>query len=305
MEENRKASFFESNIWTRIIQILISGILAFCLMLPFIVGCTPFDNNKMQTEIVPSFFEAPLEIGGYLFAHMTSDDYGRLYYSVSSDGLKWEMLNNAQRIDSTYKGHTDICKGHDGKYYLTGNPEDKGFIRIWISEDLINWSIFKDYDPQHQDFFPDFIPSSSWMGVPKMFFDEPTQTYCITWHATTHKTKHDFVAYWNGMRTFCISTKDLKTFSEPKKLFKDDLATIDVIIRRVGDTYYAIFKDEKFPNHDWITGKSVRIANSKTLTGCYTNLSDEISPNFHETPTLIANPDKGQWYIYFEQYRGC
>ena len=29
----------------------------------------------------------------YLFAHMTKQDDGRLYYSVSQDGLQWTLLN--------------------------------------------------------------------------------------------------------------------------------------------------------------------------------------------------------------------
>jgi hypothetical protein len=32
----------------------------------------------------------------YLFAHLRHGDYGRLYYSVSLDGLHWEMLNNRE-----------------------------------------------------------------------------------------------------------------------------------------------------------------------------------------------------------------
>ena len=33
---------------------------------------------------------------GYLFAHMMDGDYWRLYYSVSLDGLHWEMLNGGK-----------------------------------------------------------------------------------------------------------------------------------------------------------------------------------------------------------------
>ena len=32
----------------------------------------------------------------YLFAHMTHNDYGKLYYSVSLDGLHWENLNSGK-----------------------------------------------------------------------------------------------------------------------------------------------------------------------------------------------------------------
>jgi len=50
----------------------------------------------------------------YLFAHMTHMDYGKLYYSVSLDGLHWHLLNGGKRVFEDYRGHPDICKGHDG-----------------------------------------------------------------------------------------------------------------------------------------------------------------------------------------------
>ncbi len=59
--------------------------------------------------------EAP-QNEAYLFAHMLQGDYWRLYYSVSRDGLHWEMLNRGKRVFEEYRGHADICKGHDGRY---------------------------------------------------------------------------------------------------------------------------------------------------------------------------------------------
>ena len=39
--------------------------------------------------------EIPVETdGGYLFAHMTNANYGKLYYAASRDGVNWETLNN-------------------------------------------------------------------------------------------------------------------------------------------------------------------------------------------------------------------
>ncbi|MGS2760649.1 hypothetical protein [Sinomicrobium sp. M5D2P9] len=32
----------------------------------------------------------------YLFAHMTHEDYGRLYYTVSLNGLYWHTLNRGK-----------------------------------------------------------------------------------------------------------------------------------------------------------------------------------------------------------------
>src|SRR5688572_25440121 len=77
---------------------------------------------------------APPVHEAYLFAHMTDKDYGRLYYSVSTDGLYWKTLNGGKRVSDDYKGHPDICKGHDGRYYIAGNrSDDSPVINFWVS----------------------------------------------------------------------------------------------------------------------------------------------------------------------------
>jgi hypothetical protein len=43
------------------------------------------------------------------------------------------------------------------------------------------------------------------------------------------------------------------------------MATIDVGIRRLGDRYYALIKDERYPTPEWTTGKTVRISSSASL----------------------------------------
>ena len=80
-------------------------------------------------------FGAEPEPGGYLFAHMLKEEYGRLRYSVSRDGLHWTLLNDGKRVLEEYRGHPDICKGHDGRYYLIGNYTGKPEITLWASDD--------------------------------------------------------------------------------------------------------------------------------------------------------------------------
>ena len=81
--------------------------------------------------------EIPVETdGGYLFAHMTNANYGKLYYAVSRDGINWETLNKGRIINSAYIGHPDICQGHDGAFYMIAvNP-----LALWRSENLVTWT---------------------------------------------------------------------------------------------------------------------------------------------------------------------
>lgn len=238
----------------------------------------------------------------YLFAHMTHQDYGKLYYSVSTDGLHWHSLNQKKRVFEDYKGHPDICKGHDGRYYIAGNTGDGSpDINFWVSDDLISWEKYSTFTPDLKS-TPDYSYALQRIGAPKIFYDQDSKQYVLTWH-TPHKEGGE--TYWASQRTLYVLSKDLKTFSEhPTRLFDWDMGTIDVFIRKIGENYYAIIKDETYPTLYWTTGKTIRISKSASLLGPYSEPSASISPNFREAPMLIPSPDNKIWYLYYEQYPG-
>ena len=190
--------------------------------------------------------------GGYLFAHMTDENYARLFYSVSRDAFHWETLNKKRIVLPEYCGHPDICQGKDGVYYMIGVQPNTGIPILWSSSDLVTWqstklkkSIFnKISDLGYKN-------EETYYGAPKMFYDEADGRYIITWHAGKTGKDSD-TSEWKSKRTFYILTSDFKTFTEPQRLFNftgsdEDMATIDVIIRKVGDEYCALMKDERWP----------------------------------------------------------
>ncbi|MEN8155613.1 MAG: glycosyl hydrolase family 43 [Bacteroidota bacterium] len=241
----------------------------------------------------------------YLFAHMTHQDYGKLYYSVSLDGLHWEKINRGKRIFDEYRGHPDICKGHDGRYYLPGNPEgDAPVIHIWVSDDLITWEYYVEYTPalSKTPGYKDALPR---IGAPKLFFDEASGRYLLTWHTPHVDDPSDPERYWASQRTLYVTSTNLKRFPEtPHRLFDWEMGTIDVFIRKIDNRYYAILKDEKYPSMEWVTGKTIRICSSDSLLGPWSYPMDPVSPNFREAPMLIPSPDNKAWYLYYEQYPG-
>jgi hypothetical protein len=242
----------------------------------------------------------------YLFAHMMDGDTWRLYYSVSLDGLHWTILNGGRRVFEDYRGHADITRGHDGRYYLVGNRgDDRPDINFWVSRDLIAWTKHGDYVPDLKR-IPGYPTAMARIGAPKLYYDEPTGQYLLTWHTTHDMGPTDLPEpYWAGQRTIYATSKDLVTFSDPpRRLFDGDMATIDTIVRRVGERTYAIIQDERYPTLEWPTGKSIRIRSSPKLLGPYDEPGPPVSPGFREAPTLIPSPDGKAWYLYYEQYPG-
>ncbi len=240
---------------------------------------------------------------GYLFAHVMKHDYGRLYYSISADGLHWKLINDGKRIiDEEYYGHPDITRGHDGRFYLLGGGDP--VITIWVSDNLITWKKWLDYDPDVPNAVG-FRKGIKHHGAPKCFYDSESSQYAMTWHSPSKEpVAEEPERVWSSMRTFYVLSKDMLHFSEPKRLFDFPFATIDVIIRKEDNKYYAFIKDERWADLSCPTGKTIRMSYSDNLLGPYTEPSLPISPNWREAPTLIQKLDGSQWYLYYEEYPG-
>lgn len=246
--------------------------------------------------------------GGYLFAHMINADYGKLYYSISRDGLKWEKINAEKRINDEYIGHPDICKGGDGRYYMVGVNNLKQQIPVlWVSKDLITWEIEKELPASLFTTQMPGNPTDVYLGAPKLFYDKDSRQYIMTWHASS--TGLTEKAWWEGMRTYYVLTSDFVTITEPKKLFDfkgdvyNEMGAIDVIIRKIDGVYYAIIKDERWPNAEkGVQGKAICIAKSANMTGPYSDPDGMVTASWLEAPAIVPNADNSGWYIYVEDY---
>jgi hypothetical protein len=243
----------------------------------------------------------------YLFAHMTKEHYGTLYYSVSLDGLYWKRINNGNPVSTDYHGHASIARGPDGTYFLVGNKsDDDPYIRFWSSRDLIRWTPYATYQPDLSH-VPGLPHALQRIGAPKLFFDEASRQFLLTWHTpNVPGIPEDPERYWASQRTLYVLGKDLRHLpGKPKRLFAWDMATIDTIVRANPDGgYCAIVKDERYPSYNWTTGKTIRMSCAARLLGPYPEPGPPLSPAFREAPTLIRSPDGHDWLLYYEQYAG-
>lgn len=284
------------------------SILALIQLIVFPLVCISCSSSAEDDVVVtPPEQKTEEGNGGYLFAHMTKAYYGKLFYSVSRDGKKWETLNEGKYLFHDYLGHPNIMRGGDGVYYMIGvtlSGTERQPI-LWYSDDLVVW--------KHRDLKRSIFDVSAYgyanedvyLGAPKIFYDEDSQQYMITWHAFKMGL-NEGQPHWESMRTFYILTKDWKTFSTPQRLFNftgadAEMATIDAFIVKEKGTYYAIIKDERWPT-TISSGKTVRIAKSESLTGPYSNPGNSISNAWEEAPTVVRKLDGKGWYLFTEKY---
>ncbi|WP_156377279.1 MULTISPECIES: glycosyl hydrolase family 43 [unclassified Sphingopyxis] len=262
-------------------------------------------QDNTQPSAAPGTYVHPDK--AYLFAHMKTDHYGILYYSVSRDGLYWTELNGGKPVSKDYHGHASIAQGADGRYYLVGNKSDEDpLIRFWVSDDLITWAPYGTYQPDLQSAVGLANPLQR-IGAPKLYFDKPSKRFLLSWHTPTIPgSASDPERYWESQRTLYVLSPDLKSFAgPPRRLFEWEMATIDTVIQPNPEGgYCAILKDERYPSYAWTTGKTVRITCAKELTGPYPTPGPALSPNFREAPTIIRAPNGADWLLYYEQYAG-
>lgn len=247
--------------------------------------------------------------GGYLFCHMTNDDYGSLYYSVSEDGITWKSLNGGKPING-FRGHSCICKGDDGQYNMIGVTTTSVPV-IWKTKDFLSWQVTESlstsvFDVSSFGYSTDLV----WYGAPKMYYDTDSNQYIITWHAPKTGLITNSDDYWRSMRTFYVLTSDFKTFTTPKRLFAftgdyENMATIDAVIYKIEGKYHIFVKDERWPgdipNSNYKGYKAISQTTSDYLTGPYENPT-VVTDTWTEAPTLVPKPNNLGWYLYVENY---
>ena len=257
---------------------------------------------------MPCLAWAQNEPYAYLFSHMTSAQYGRLFYSISMDGLHWQKMNGGKPVmDSSYWGHSDIIRGHDGRYYMPGNNRTgtnaDNEITIWVSSDMLSWQLHTKFGPT--DILQMRTGNFKSYGAPKLYYDAADKRYILSWQTPNEPRKRDDMnQYWRSMVIYYATSSDLKSFTPSKKLFPWDFGMIDVIVRHENNQWYAFIKDEMMPAPSWPTGKSIRLSTAPSLEGPWGYPQEQISPNWREAPTLVKKIDGSGWLLYYEQYPG-
>lgn len=244
----------------------------------------------------------------YLFSYFTNKNNNKngLHFAYSEDGYKWMAIgpeHSFLKCDygnwGTEKKMRDpfILQGPDGTWHCiwTINWEsDK--IGYAASRDLIHWGR-QSYIPVMSE-----LAEARNCWAPEMIYDDEKKQFIIFW-ASTIKVNGEWKTE-EGMkydhRMYYTTTKDFQTFAPAKLFFDPGYNVIDATIRKSGDTYYMIYKDEReLP----IPQKTLLVATSKNAEGPYKPLNGEpFTKNWVEGPA-IAQLSDGSFIVYMDAYR--
>ena len=241
----------------------------------------------------------------FMFSYFTGNGEDGLHLAYSTDGLKWETLNNNQSFLAPTVGKDKlmrdpfILKGPDGTFHMvwtTGWSDP--YIGYASSKDLVSWSEQKliyvmAHEPEVQN---------SW--APEMFYDEDSGEYYIFW-ASSIPNRHSPIGQLPDAKTpknhrmYYVTTKDFNSFSETKMFFNPDFSVIDASVIKDGNQFIMFLKNEN-PNP---AEKNIRVTTTtKSILDFPVNVSNPITGDYWaEGPAPLKIGD--YYYVYFDKYK--
>ncbi|RZL44371.1 MAG: arabinosidase [Pedobacter sp.] len=232
----------------------------------------------------------------YVFTSFHEPANEGLRLLTSDDALHWTDLNKIflKPTIGTQKIMRDpsIVQGPDGTFHLVWTCSWKGDNGFGYasSKDLKNWS--------EQKFIPVMQKEPTTVNVwaPEIFYDDENSQFIIIWASTIpFRFAKGVEDEDNNHRMYSITTKDFKTFSDPKLFLEPGFSVIDaVIVKRAVKDYVLVLKDNTRPN------RNLKVAYSDNPLGPYNNVSETFSPKLTEGPTVIKKD--GKYLIYYDAY---
>lgn len=253
----------------------------------------------------------------YLFTHFkekVTPDGEQVYFAVSKDGLNWEKVNGGEPVLTSTMGTcgcrdieiirlhtggfviltTDLCIANimDENYWVDWkkvNSTGSKCLSLWRTDDLVKFSEQELVYFGRDDF--------GCLWAPEIFFDEENQEYLIHWGSTVAEDN------FTHMSIYCCTTKDFRTFSEPKLYFTKDNEILDSHIVKADGKYHLFYKNSDRPPMNMH-------AVSDNLYGPFEHdesfeklMSTLESPGAYEAPTTLTLPD-GRWCLLIDFF-GC
>ncbi|MFJ9960644.1 family 43 glycosylhydrolase [Streptomyces avermitilis] len=262
---------------------------------------------------------------GYLFAYFTGEgtaDGEQIRYALSrgNDPLHWRELNAGKPVltsDLGEKGLRDpfVIRSPKGdKFFLIATDlkmyrnssgswdqvqrHGSRSIMIWESTDLVHWT-----DQRLVKVAPDSA-GNTW--APEAYWDDTLGAYVVFWASKLYADDDPDHTGSTYNKMLYATTKDFRTFSEPKVWDDPGYSVIDSTVIKNKGSYYRYTKDERDPSSSSPCSKFITGEKSTSLTSTtYDFVSDCIgsgSIDRGEGPTVFKSNTENKWYLFIDEY---
>jgi beta-xylosidase len=252
----------------------------------------PTSNAQIQMPKLPE------EV--YLFTSFRGNGDG-LHLAWSTDAKHWDELHGVflkSQAGSGLMRDPFVLRGQGRRggrdYHMvwTTGWSDKG-IGYASTQDFVHWSI-----PRYLPFMED-VNGTRNCWAPEIFYDDTREEYMVTWSSSVdgrfRETESDVRM---NNRTYYVTTRDFRDFSEPQVLIDPGFDHIDTTITKSGDRYLAIIKEgDKQGLGEW---GPIHLLTARDPRGPWTLQKPPIVTVRAEGPALVAV--NGETLLYFDYY---
>lgn len=239
----------------------------------------------------------------YLFTYFTRNGEDGLHLAWSTDGYRWERLNDGKSYLTPKVGKSklmrDPCvvRGSDGTFHLVWTSGwNENNIGYASTRDFVTWSEQKEipvmaHEPQVRN---------AW--APEVAYDAKRDEFILFWASTVPgkfaETAGASESDYNH-RMYYTTTRDFASFAPTKVFYDPGFSVIDATFLHANGRHYLIIKDEtRNPPK-----KYLQIAESDDVRGPFRNLSVPFTPAglWVEGPTALKI---GEYYVvYYDAYQ--
>ncbi|RTE08317.1 glycoside hydrolase family 43 protein [Paenibacillus whitsoniae] len=236
----------------------------------------------------------------YLFSYFKTDEE-QLFVSSSPDGLVWNGLCGGKPLFASSVGTKQIrdpflLEDKEGVFHLVWTDgwrsRSIGYAR---SRDLIHWQ------EERLIGVMEHLPETQNCWAPEIFWDTVWEAYRVIWSSTVGEGERNH-------RIWSVTTQDFKSFSEASLYFDPGYNVIDASMTDRGDSYLMLYKDERGMNENGTAFKSIRscrIAKESKVPPSVSEISELLTPELTEGPTLYALEEEGKpfWIMLFDGFQ--
>ncbi|MEU9914600.1 family 43 glycosylhydrolase [Streptomyces sp. NPDC051001] len=264
---------------------------------------------------------------GYLFTYFTGEgtaDGEQIRYALSrgNDPLHWRELNAGKPVLTSTTGEKGlrdpfVIRSPKGdKFYLIATDlrmyrnssgswdhvqrHGSKSIMVWESTDLVHWT-----DQRLVKVSPDSA-GNTW--APEAYWDDSLGEYVVFWASKLYADDDPDHTGSTYNKMLYATTKDFRTFSEPKVWDDPGYSVIDSTVVKHRDTYYRYTKDERDPGSSSPCSKFITAEKSTSLTSTtYDFVADCVGSGAMsrgEGPTVFKSNTEEKWYLFIDEYGG-
>lgn len=284
------------------------------------------DVREFTLTVLPLPKKEALE--GYMFAYFTGEatqDTEQVHFAASrgNDPLHWDELNGGRPALRSQYGETGVrdpfiirspegdkfyliatdLQINDGRGWDAAQRQGSKYLEIWESTDLVTWS-----DQRHVRVSPD-TAGMTW--APEATYDPTIGAYVVYWASSPYAADdvdHTGATY---ARMWYSTTRDFRTFTEPKIWNDPGRTVIDSTVIKDGDYYYRLTTDEKVIGsctRDIVLerSKNLRAVDLPTTNPRNWELVDDcirtsLGTDWVEGPTAFKSNDGTKFYAFMDE----